>query len=498
VKRGVCVVVASIVTLFGAYLFGSVATASAASGTLILEPDLNSYQGPGSVSANQDSLTEGPDGVMWTSASESFGNGGQNPGFQRLLGDGAWSFFPASSYTGVTGPLVAGPDGALWFTGGEPVSGAAVVFCTQAWVSRMTTAGAVTTYQLPTQFDQGLGQNAIGCPGGLTVGPDGALWFTLGGLPDAPPEVGRITTSGQMSFFQLPGDQATDLAGPIVVGPGGNLWSIVSYPANLSGYSPSTIDEITTSGQVTEVATIPDGAVDLAAGPDGNIWFADNNNNTIGRLTPAGQVTTYTIPTANSDPTSIIAGPDGALWFSEYGAFKIGRLTTSGQFAEYTVQTMAPYNQLNQILPYQLANGPNGTIWFTTDADFPSIVGYLTPGPGPIAKWTIIDAPVGGKLTRPPVFTHLIGHLPARVVKSHGVIPLKLRFSRGGQVFVTFSRPAPSGLLVYRHEFKVHAGRNRLVLHARRVGLGKNVLGMYPVSGSQSSPKSYERTVKVI
>jgi virginiamycin B lyase len=37
-----------------------------------------------------------------------------------------------------------------------------------------------------------------------------------------------------------------------------------------------------------------------------------------GRITTAGVVTEYPIPTASSAPIGITAGPDGALWFAEF------------------------------------------------------------------------------------------------------------------------------------------------------------------------------------
>jgi len=50
-------------------------------------------------------------------------------------------------------------------------------------------------------------------------------------------------------------------------------------------------------------------------------------------------LTEYALPTAPSGPQSITAGPDGALWFTENGGNKIGRITTAGAVTEYTVPT---------------------------------------------------------------------------------------------------------------------------------------------------------------
>jgi len=67
------------------------------------------------------------------------------------------------------------------------------------------------------------------------------------------------------------------------------------------------------------------------------LWFTEYDANQIGRITTAGAITEYPVPTANSEPQSITAGPDGALWFTEYGGNKIGRITTAGVITEYPV-----------------------------------------------------------------------------------------------------------------------------------------------------------------
>ncbi len=60
----------------------------------------------------------------------------------------------------------------------------------------------------------------------------------------------------------------------------------------------------------------------------------------IGRITTAGVITEYPIPTAASSPFQITAGPDGALWFTEGNSVgKIGRITTAGVITEYPIPT---------------------------------------------------------------------------------------------------------------------------------------------------------------
>jgi virginiamycin B lyase len=65
----------------------------------------------------------------------------------------------------------------------------------------------------------------------------------------------------------------------------------------------------------------------IAMGPDGNLWFTENADNKIGRLSVDGELTEYPIPPADSAPLGIVAGPDGDLWFTESNASQIGQIT---------------------------------------------------------------------------------------------------------------------------------------------------------------------------
>src|SRR5437764_4469642 len=71
--------------------------------------------------------------------------------------------------------IVAGADGALWFT---EVGGNAI--------GRVTITGTVSEYAIPTAGSQ---------PYGLTAGPDGALWPSEADGN----KIGRLTTSGALS-----------------------------------------------------------------------------------------------------------------------------------------------------------------------------------------------------------------------------------------------------------------------------------------------------------
>src|SRR5437763_484860 len=58
------------------------------------------------------------------------------------------------------------------------------------------------------------------------------------------------------------------------------------------------------------------GISDIAAGPDGNLWFTESKNDAIGRITPGGVVTIYAPSSlVHTAPRSIAAGGDGNMYF---------------------------------------------------------------------------------------------------------------------------------------------------------------------------------------
>src|SRR6266851_4992907 len=73
----------------------------------------------------------------------------------------------------------------------------------------------------------------------------------------------------------------------------------------------------------------------ITAGPDGALWFTNQGTDSIGRISTAGAVNTFT-GNGISGPHEITAGPDGALWFTDYDNNSIGRITTSGTVTIFT------------------------------------------------------------------------------------------------------------------------------------------------------------------
>lgn len=207
----------------------------------------------------------------------------------------------------------------------------------------LSTRGVFTKYPLTNRT----------VPIDITAGPDRALWFTAQG-PGNGSSIERITTKGQISMYTVSVDNLLD----ITTGPDGALWFTEPYvPA---------IGRITTRGKITQYTTGITGDPDsIAAGPDGALWFTEqaSNGGKIGRITTAGNVTEYSSGiTPGEEPYGIAAGPDGAMWFTEFegvrAAAKVGRISMQGSINLYSRGLDA------QSGPSDITAGPDGRMWF--------------------------------------------------------------------------------------------------------------------------------------
>jgi streptogramin lyase len=185
------------------------------------------------------------------------------------------------------------------------------------------------------------------CPAGITVGPDGALWFA----EQYGNKIGRITTGSHVvSEYPIPTPDSTPWG--IATGPDGALWFAEQNGNNIGRITPQS--HVFTEYPVPTLASFP---FAITSGPDGALWFTIYNN--IGRITTSGHITEYPLPAGSVVPDGIAAGPDDALWFTVEGtANAIGRITTdSHTITEYTVPT--PASQ-----PFWIAAGPDVAMWF--------------------------------------------------------------------------------------------------------------------------------------
>ncbi|HVA34098.1 MAG TPA: hypothetical protein VNG31_08125 [Candidatus Baltobacteraceae bacterium] len=236
-------------------------------------------------------IVTGPDGNLWFAESAA-------SKVASITTAGTIVEFPTITANSVPFNIANAPDGNLWFTE------------QRGNIAKITTAGAVTEYAVPT------GGYAYTNPYGITTGPDGALWFTeLTGN-----DIGRITTAGSLTQYPVPtvGSFPADIA----TGADGALW--------FTECAGNKIGRITTSGDVTSEYPTPDinptSPTFATLGPDGNVWFSESGVNKIASITVGGAFAEFAIPTVGAEPYHITTGPDGAVWFVEYATGKIGRL----------------------------------------------------------------------------------------------------------------------------------------------------------------------------
>lgn len=243
-------------------------------------------------------LTTGPDGNVWFTLS------GVSNAIGTISSDGRVRELADAEESQLKGNIVAGPDGALWFTSQI-----------ENKIGRATVNGELQYFTIPTQ-DSG--------PEDIALGSDSALWFTEINVG----KIGRIATDGTIREFEtFPGNVYG-----ITAGPDGALW-FGSY---------EKIGRITTSGEVTSYPIASRFQItDIISGPDGALWFAAHTDrdlpSKIGRMTIDGDVTLYTVPLGSGRAEADIAfGNDGALWFTT-DSQKIGRMTMDGTITMYPV-----------------------------------------------------------------------------------------------------------------------------------------------------------------
>ncbi len=145
----------------------------------------------------------------------------------------ARAFYPHGPWC--PGDLVAGPDGAMWFTAALDQLGPH-----SDRIGRITPAGVVSYYSTGLATTE---------PDGIAVGGDGAIWFT----EHSTPAIARITTSGQSSRVALPTSSEPT---QIVLGPGNALWFLDQQTGGY-GADPSARIGVISGGSPNAVNSLP-------------------------------------------------------------------------------------------------------------------------------------------------------------------------------------------------------------------------------------------------
>jgi virginiamycin B lyase len=201
--------------------------------------------------------------------------------------------------------------------------------------------GTVSEYQIVSPDSQ---------PNDLVAGPDGNMWFTES--TDRGAVIGRITPAGKITKFALPDvSEQVNETFAIAAGRDGSLW----FTDQLRGGGPwtSRIGRITTAGNIHYFAlpTPEVQADDIALGADGDMWFTAAGSNIqrpssasgaeIGRIAPDGHVKQFAV---TDEPNEIVRGKHNTMLFTSFTAKgnRIGRITANGKISY--IQLPSPNN----------------------------------------------------------------------------------------------------------------------------------------------------------
>jgi streptogramin lyase len=290
------------------------ATAGSATITL-LGPTITQYPLTGGLNGPITGVTLGTDGNLWFADSGSAGIGKITPG-------GTMTAFSGPS--GATQSITTGSDGNLWFT--EPSA---------SNVGAMNVNGVMVTEVQATSTP---GAD----PSGITSGSDGNIWYTM----NAASSIGRVTIPGHI------------VSAPIGSLPHNPLGIATVQGKLVWGNSDASVVGVgTTSSGTASFFTAPGVSpiLNVAPGPDNNAWFTLPSNN-LGVLSlPGLSVAELPLPCCRT-ATSLVTGADGNLYFTDSGNGTIG-------FTNTAVTNVTELPNLGET-PISITVGPDGNIWF--------------------------------------------------------------------------------------------------------------------------------------
>ena len=260
-----------------------------------------------------------------------------------------WVTYPLS-YSGFPNDLRLGPDGRWWV----PQQGGNVI-------DRVTMAGVDTPATTGSTF---IGPR-------ITAGSDGNMWMTSSPNNYSTGEIDKLSSATGAVLATYPDPNVPNTPNDIVLGPDGNVWYTTNLGADIVRVTPAGVQTTFTWPGSTTLSRF---LLNLAVGPDGNLWTSDQNQ-TIDRITPSGDFTILppitTLNHTQALPWRFTAGPDGNVYYTDFGSGEIGRITPSGVVTQFA---MPP-----GVAPASIVTGPDGNLWFSDDGIFDSNVGRMTP-----------------------------------------------------------------------------------------------------------------------
>ncbi|MFY9739924.1 MAG: hypothetical protein WAK11_12880 [Candidatus Cybelea sp.] len=217
----------------------------------------------------------------------------------------------------------------------------------------------------------------------MTAQPLGALVLacTLTGCsltggqmrPDAGPLVLQKGNGAQ--WVQFSPHTLGALYSAMALGPDGNVWFIDENAFRLV--------RISMNGSIKEFSfeSVATGsAVSMTVGADKDFYIGDESANIV-RVTAKGKAQAFTIPSGdNTSIDGMALGSDGNVWFAEFN--HIAKITPSGKITEFTYPSGYSTNQYGGV-----TTGSDGNIWFAESSN--NAIGRVVPSTGKITMFPI-------------------------------------------------------------------------------------------------------------
>jgi streptogramin lyase len=182
--------------------------------------------------------------------------------------------------------LVGSQDGSLWISQRNPNS-----------IVHLSGNGILHRYRL--QYSDEL-------PIDMAFDREGNLWFVSGGF-DRTDRLGKIDESGKLATFTMPGPARWPWR--ITLGADGAMW--------FTEYHGNKIGRISGYGAISEYAvnSVYGYPSDIASAANGDIWFTTNGEGVLWKIDKSGRVTRYPLPGlgGNVDVQGLCVDRDGTI-----------------------------------------------------------------------------------------------------------------------------------------------------------------------------------------
>ena len=134
----------------------------------------------------------------------------------------------------------------------------------------------------------------------------------------------------------------------------------------------------------------------LAIDANGSAWYTDSPKGVISRVSPEGEIHSFSLSMPIVRLGRLAIAPDGAIWFAEPIPVSVTQLK-DGVFRRFVVGPPAPTG-LDNVAPFGVAVDPRGVVWATLQNANKlvriSASGEMTPFPVPTRRSGLADIAV--------------------------------------------------------------------------------------------------------